>query len=191
MGRRIGCATPSVTSAARPDADTRASHYERNLQTMAGEVQLKVPTLRHQTFETAIIERYRRRDSSAEEVLIEMYLAGESRYAVSKTSRKPWGTRVSPSTVSDLNKKFYGTWRNRPIEGEHPYAYPPQLCSEPWTKRLIEFVGCQTPIGYPGRHTRDPANNLVFIAGWSSGRISRWFKLDLLLQDVKARRNGS
>ena len=33
------------------------------------------------------------------------------------------GTRVSPSTVSDLNKKIYGTieaWRNRPIEGEHP-----------------------------------------------------------------------
>jgi Transposase, Mutator family len=37
-----------------------------------------------------------------------------------------WGTRVSPSTVSDLNKKIYGTieaWRNRPIEVEHPYVY--------------------------------------------------------------------
>jgi putative transposase len=37
-----------------------------------------------------------------------------------------WGTRVSPSTVSDLNKKIYGTieaWRNRPIEGDHPYVY--------------------------------------------------------------------
>jgi hypothetical protein len=37
-----------------------------------------------------------------------------------------WGKRVSPSTVSDLNKKIYGTieaWRNRPIEGEHPYVY--------------------------------------------------------------------
>jgi putative transposase len=37
-----------------------------------------------------------------------------------------WGTRVSPSTVSDLNKKIYETietWRNRPIEGEHPYVY--------------------------------------------------------------------
>jgi len=32
---------------------------------------------------------------------------------------------VSPSTVSDLNKRIYGTieaWRNRPIEGEHPYV---------------------------------------------------------------------
>src|SRR6266699_1377334 len=36
-------------SAAR--RDTRAGHYERNLQTKAGEVRLKVPKLRQQTFE--------------------------------------------------------------------------------------------------------------------------------------------
>src|SRR6187397_662702 len=41
--------------------DTRAGSYERTLQTSAGEVNLKVPKLRRQTFETAIIERYRRR----------------------------------------------------------------------------------------------------------------------------------
>ena len=41
--------------------DTRAGSYERTLQTSAGEVSLKVPKLRRQTFETAIIERYRRR----------------------------------------------------------------------------------------------------------------------------------
>src|ERR1041385_3190897 len=44
--------------------DRRAGHYERKLQTKAGEVQLKVPKLRQRTFETAIIERYRRRESS-------------------------------------------------------------------------------------------------------------------------------
>src|SRR5262245_15593112 len=58
--------------------DTRADPYERNLQTKAGELRLKVPKLRQQTFETAIIERYRRRESSVEEALIEMYLAGVS-----------------------------------------------------------------------------------------------------------------
>src|SRR5215210_1461916 len=36
--------------------DTRAGNYERTLQTSAGEVHLKVPKLRRQTFETAIIE---------------------------------------------------------------------------------------------------------------------------------------
>ena len=58
--------------------DTRAGHYERKLQTKAGEVRLRIPKLRPQTFETAIIERYRRRESSVEEALIEMYLAGVS-----------------------------------------------------------------------------------------------------------------
>ena len=36
--------------------DTRAGSYDRTLQTSAGEVNLKVPKLRRQTFETAIIE---------------------------------------------------------------------------------------------------------------------------------------
>src|SRR3982751_1705499 len=56
--------------------DTRTGSCDRTLQTSAGEVNLKVPKLRRQTFETAIIERYRRRESSVEEALIEMYLAG-------------------------------------------------------------------------------------------------------------------
>jgi putative transposase len=106
--------------------DTRAGHYERNLQTKAGEVRLRIPKLRTQIFETAIIERYRRRESSVEEALIEMYLAGVSVRRVEDITEALWGTRVSPSTVSELNKKIYGTievWRNRPIEGEHPYVY--------------------------------------------------------------------
>jgi transposase-like protein len=106
--------------------DTRAGHYERSLETKAGEVTLKVPKLRRQTFETAIIERYRRREASVEEALIEMYLAGVSVRRVEDITEALWGTRVSPSTVSELNKKIYATidaWRNRPIEGEHPYLY--------------------------------------------------------------------
>ena len=106
--------------------DTRAGSYRRKLGTQAGEVTLKVPKLRQQTFETAIIERYRRRESSVEEALIEMYLAGVSVRRVEDITEALWGTRVSPATVSNLNKKIYGTieaWRNRAISGEHPYVY--------------------------------------------------------------------
>lgn len=52
--------------------DTRVGHYTRKLQTKAGEVELRVPKLRTLPFETAIIERYRRRESSVEEALVEM-----------------------------------------------------------------------------------------------------------------------
>src|SRR3954452_11071384 len=59
--------------------DTRAGHYTRKLHTKAGEVELKMPKLRNLPFETAIIERYRRRETSVEEALVEMYLAGGMR----------------------------------------------------------------------------------------------------------------
>src|ERR1700758_5608945 len=39
--------------------DTRPGHYERSRQTKAGKVKLRIMKLRTQTFETAIIERYR------------------------------------------------------------------------------------------------------------------------------------
>jgi len=106
--------------------DTRAGSYERKLQTRAGEVRLKMPKLRRQTFETAIIERYRRRESSVEEALIEMYLAGVSVRRVEDITEALWGTKVSPSTISSLNRKVYKhieAWRMRPIEGEYPYVY--------------------------------------------------------------------
>ena len=106
--------------------DTRAGHYERKMQTTSGEVSLKVPKLRKLPFETAIIERYRRRESSVEEALVEMYLAGVSVRRVEDITEALWGTKVSPSTVSKLNRKIYATiekWRNRAIEGSHPYVY--------------------------------------------------------------------
>ena len=89
--------------------DTRAGSYFRSLETKAGKVDLKVPKLRRQTFETAIIERYQRRETSVEEALIEMYLAGVSVRRVEDITEALWGTRVSPSTVSNLNKKIYAT----------------------------------------------------------------------------------
>ncbi len=106
--------------------DTRAASYERGLETRAGKVNLKVPKLRRLTFETAIIERYRRRESSVEEALVQMYLAGVSVRRVEDITEALWGSRVSPSTVSELNKKIHKRieeWRTRPLVGEYPYVY--------------------------------------------------------------------
>lgn len=114
--------------------DTRAGHYKRTLETKAGRVVLKVPKLRNLPFETAIIERYRRRECSVEEALVEMYLAGVSMRRVEDVTEALWGTRVSASTVSDLNRKLYGRieqWRTRPIEGRHPYVFLDGI----WLKR--------------------------------------------------------
>jgi transposase-like protein len=114
--------------------DTRAGHYQRKLQTKAGAVTLNMPKRRPLPFETQIIERCKHRESSVEEALVEMYLAGVSLRRVEDTTEALWGTRVSPSTVSALNQKIgkqIETWRNRPIEGEHPYVYLDGI----WLKR--------------------------------------------------------
>ena len=85
----------------------RSGHYDRNLTTTSGDVTLHVPRLKGISFETAIIERYRRRESSVEEALIEMYLAGVSVRRVEDITEALWGSKVSASTISELNKKAY------------------------------------------------------------------------------------
>ena len=113
--------TESLTQAARYERSEarqgyRSGHYDRNLTTTSGDVTLHMPRLKGVSFETAIIERYRRRESSVEEALIEMYLAGLP-CAGWRTSRRHWGSNVSPATISELNKKAYvhiEDWRNRP-----------------------------------------------------------------------------
>lgn len=106
--------------------DTRAGHYTRKLLTGAGEVTLEVPKLRTLTFESAIIERYRRRETSVEEALVEMYLAGVSTRRIEDITELLWDAKLSAGTMSRLNGKVYEqieVWRNRPLSGAYPYVY--------------------------------------------------------------------
>ncbi len=114
--------------------DTRAGHYTRTLEHKSGPLSLKMPKLRKVPFESAIIDRYRRKESSVEEALVEMYLAGVSVRRVEDITEALWGTRVSSSTVSELNQRIYGRieeWRTAPLQGSHPYVYLDGL----WLKR--------------------------------------------------------
>ena len=132
--RHLHPCTPKVSGQSNAPLQTkdsqqgyRSGHYDRNLTTTSGDVTLHVPRLKGVSFETAIIERYRRRESSVEEALIEMYLAGVSVRRVEDITEALWGSKVSPATISELNKKAYihiEDWRNRPLQGGHyPYVY--------------------------------------------------------------------
>ena len=104
----------------------RAGHYERKLTTTSGEVTIRMPKLKGMRFTTAIIERYRRRETSVEEAMIEMYLAGVSTRRIEDVSEILWGSSVSASTVSSLNERAFASveeWRNRPLERAYPYVY--------------------------------------------------------------------
>ena len=58
-------------------------------------------------FGSAVIERCRRRESSVEEALMEMCLAGVSTRGVDDISRLLWGERMPSRTLSDKLKKIY------------------------------------------------------------------------------------
>ena len=104
----------------------RAGHYDRGLTTSSGEVTIRMPKLKGARFTTAIIERYRRRESSVEEAMIEMYLAGVSTRRIEDVSEILRGSSVSAAIVSNLNEKAFASveeWRNRPLERAYPYVY--------------------------------------------------------------------
>lgn len=104
----------------------RSGHCKRRLVTSSGEIGLDAPKLRGATFQTAVIERYRRRETSVEEAVIEMHLAGVSARRIEDVGQMLWGAGVSAGTVSDLNDKAFASveeWRDRPLEGDCPCVF--------------------------------------------------------------------
>lgn len=73
---------------------------------------LKVPKLKGAVSESAVIERYRRREESVEEALIDMYLAGVSTRQVDDVSQLLWGDRMPSQTLSDKLGKVSPTSTN-------------------------------------------------------------------------------
>ena len=144
-----------IANAARYERKTdrkafRAGHYERTLAAKAGKSSLKAPELKGALFGSAVIERCRRRESSVEEALMEMCLAGVSTRRVDDTGRLLWGERMPSRTLSDKLKKIYkeiDEWRKRPLESEYPYVFVDGV----WRKRSwgghVENVSVLVAIG--------------------------------------------
>ena len=136
----------------------RAGHYERKLTAKAGRLALKVPKLKGAVFESAVIERYRRREQSVEESLIDMYLAGVTTRQVDDISQLLWGDRMPSQTLSDKLKKVYediDSWRTRPLESEYPYVFMDGV----WHKRSwgghVENVSVLVAIGVDSEDHRE------------------------------------
>lgn len=128
----------------------RAGHYERDLTVKAGKMSLKVPKLKGAVFESAVIERYRRREESVEEALIDMYLAGVSTRQVDDVSQLLWGDRMPSQTLSDKLKKVYADideWRGRPLEQDYPYLFMDGVWHKRCWGRSVENVSILVAVG--------------------------------------------
>ena len=95
----------------------RAGHCERGFTTTSGQVTLKMPKLKGMRFATAVIERYKRRETSVEEAIIEMHLAGVSTRRIEDVSEVLWGAGFSAGTLSNRTDKAFKAveeWRAGP-----------------------------------------------------------------------------
>ena len=136
----------------------RAGHYDRGLTTTSGEVTLHMPKLKGMRFTTAIIERYKRRETSVEEAMIEMYLAGVSTRRIEDVSEILWGASVSAGTVSNLNDKAFAAveeWRCRPLTCEYPYVYVDGIYLKRSWGGSFENVAVMVAIGVNGDGYRE------------------------------------
>ena len=128
----------------------RAGHYGRCLTVKAGTVTLRVPKLKGALSGSAVIDRYRRREESVEEALIDMYLTGVSTRQVDDISRLLWGERMPSQTLSDKPRRAYediDRWRSRPLERECPYLFVDGV----WHRRVwggsVETVSVLVAVG--------------------------------------------
>lgn len=102
----------------------RNGHYERQLKTRVGSIELLVPRDREGTFRTELFERYQRSEKALVIALAEMYLRGISTRKVSRVVEELCGHGISKSQVSELAKfldKDLEEWRQRPLDRRYAY----------------------------------------------------------------------
>jgi putative transposase len=160
-GRRdpwAGCRTlqaGEITGAARHERSGgrkayRAGHYGRDLTVKAGKLSVRVPKLKGALFESAAVERYRRREESVEEAPVDMHPAGVCTRRVDDIPQALWGERMPSRTLSDQPGKVckgIDAWRERPLRRPYPYVFMDGV----WHKRswggAVESVSVLVAIG--------------------------------------------
>ena len=90
----------------------RAGHYERGFTTTSGQVTLKMPKLKGMRFATAVIERYKRRETSVEEASSRCTWPA-CRRGASRTSVRSSGAPVfSPARSPTSTTRRSRPWTN-------------------------------------------------------------------------------
>ena len=129
--RLMALETESLCGAApgerSPDRRSQRNGYrDRDWQTRAGTVELRIPKLRHGSYFPAFLEPRRMSEKALTAVIQEAYIQGVSTRSVDDLVRAMGMEGISKSQVSrlcaDIDDRVQ-TFLNRPIEGDWPYIW--------------------------------------------------------------------
>lgn len=127
MELEVGAKTDAAYGEKDPDRKAQRNGYrERDWQTRAGHVELRIPKLRTGSYFPSFPEPRRAAEKALSAVIQEAYVHGLSTRAMDDLVQAMGGTGISKSQVSRLCEEIderVDPFLTRPIEGEWPYLW--------------------------------------------------------------------